>query len=58
MDLKSKIKNIIKQANTKKDYQQACYFIHDELNKLNLSWDYIELIKDLINKEYNTNLLY
>ena len=58
MDLKSKIKNIIKQANTKKDYQQACYYIHDEINKMNLSWDYIELLKDLINKEYNTKLLY
>ena len=58
MDLKNKIKNIINQANTKKDYQQACYYIHDELQKMNLSWDFIELIKDKINKEYNTNLLY
>ena len=50
------IKELIKRANKKENYQEACFYIHEQLKKYN--FDTREKIINIIEKKYNCKLMY
>ena len=51
------IEQLIKNANNKKDFQEACYFIYETLTK-KYGFDKAQAILEMIEQEYDTILEY
>lgn len=52
------INRIINEANEKNNFQEACFFIISELEKICPDREKREMIIEFIEKEYNTELSY
>ena len=52
------IKHIIEQANEQTNYQEACYYIVSQLEKLIPDWDKRQRIIEKIEELYNVELVY
>ena len=52
------INYIIEKANEKETFQEACFFIVSELEKICPDREKKEMIIEFIEKEYNTKLVY
>ena len=52
------LEKIISEANLKRDFQEASYFIVSELEKLIPNWDKREEVILQIEEEYNAKLVY
>ena len=51
------IERLIKKANNKNDYKEACYYFYEVIiNKY--GWDKAQAIFEIIEKEYNVTLDY
>lgn len=55
--IKIYVENLIKKANTKNDFQEACFFIYDTLTK-KYGFDKAQAILEIIENEYNITLEY
>lgn len=53
--IKIYVEQLIKKANNKKDYKEACYFIYDNLIK-KYGWDKAQAVLEYIEKQYNIAL--
>lgn len=56
--MQKQIYNIIDKANEKENFQEACYYIVSEIEKISPNWDIRQNIIEQIEKEYNTNIIY
>lgn len=56
--MKTQLKTIIDKANEKTTFQDACYYIVEELERIFPDWDTREKVIQQIEKEYNTNIIY
>lgn len=52
------INRIIEIANEKENFQEACYYIVSELEKLIPNWDKREKVINQIELDYNVRLVY
>ena len=55
--IKIYVEQLIKKANTKDDFQEACYFIYESLTK-KYGFDKAQAILEIIENEYNITLEY
>ena len=55
--IKIYVEQLIKKANTKDDFQEACYFIYETLTK-KYGFDKAQAVLEYIEEEYNIKLEY
>lgn len=55
--IKIYVEQLIKNANTKNDFQEACYYLFETLSK-KYDFDTTQNILETIEKEYNLKLEY
>ena len=56
--MKQHIYNIIDKANEKETFQEACFYIVNEIEKISPNWNIRQSIIEQIEKEYNTKIIY
>lgn len=56
--MKRQIQTIINKANEKENFQEACFYIVNEIEKISPNWDIRQSIIEQIEKEYNTKIIY
>lgn len=52
------IETIINNANEKENFQEACYYIVSEIEKITKDWDLQQKIINHIEQIYDVNIIY